>query len=175
MTTSKQTTLKSNTKPLIKLIKQDHENVKDLFSEFEKLHDKKNSNEKKTLIVNQICHELTLHSLAEEKIIYPIAREEINDTDLMDEADVEHAGAKNLIKELSSMDPSDSHYDAKVTVLKEYIEHHVKEEESKMLPKLEKSDIDGEGLAEKFIKFKEKHEKNNINSNSPKGKSSKST
>ena len=160
MTIAKQTSSKSTTKNLIMLIKEDHENVKDLFSEFEKLHEKQNNNDKKASIVNEICHKLTLHALAEEKIIYPVAREEINNNDLMDEADVEHAGAKNLIKELSGMDPSDSHYDAKVTVLKEYIEHHVKEEESQMLPKLEKADIDGEELAEKFIKFKEKHESN---------------
>jgi hypothetical protein len=88
-----------------------------------------------------------------------LAREEIKDTDLMDEADVEHAGAKNLIKELSKMNPDDSHYNAKVTVLKEYIEHHVKEEEKLMLPELEKASIDGEDLVEEVLKFKEKASK----------------
>ena len=75
----------------------------------------------------------------------------------MDEADEEHAGAKNLIKQLVNMDHEDSHYDAQVTVLKEYIEHHVKEEETIILPELKKSDIDGEELAEEVLKFKEQH------------------
>lgn len=150
------TTSKSSAKPLIKLLKEDHKKVKDLFAEFEESKNKKNS-KKKAEIVNQICHELTLHALAEEKIVYPVAREEIKDTDLMDEADEEHAGAKNLIKQLISMDPEESHYDAKVTVLKEYIEHHVKEEENIMLPELEKANIDGEELATEILEFKKEH------------------
>ena len=75
----------------------------------------------------------------------------------MDEADVEHAGAKELISQLQSMNPDDSHYDAKVIVLREYIEHHVNEEETKMFPKLVKSGIDGAEMAEEVIHFKEDH------------------
>ena len=155
--TKEHNSTKTNAKPLIKLLKADHDKVKALFDEFEKLHEKKNSNDKKAEIVKQICEELTLHALAEEAIVYPVARESIQDTDLMDEADVEHAGAKQLIKELEKMNPEDSHYDAKVTVLREYIEHHVKEEEGTMFPGLEKSGIDGEEMAEEIIQFKEDH------------------
>ncbi len=150
MSTSTQTSAKS----LIKLLKEDHHKVKILFDEFEELN-KKSSNDKKVQIVNRICQELTLHAMVEESIVYPIARESIDDMDLMDEAEVEHAGAKNLIKELEKMDPEDSHYDAKVTVLREYIEHHVKEEEGTMFPKLEKSGIAGKEVTEEIIQFKE--------------------
>ncbi len=150
------TTSKNSAKPLIKLLKEDHKKIKELFAEYEKLKEKENL-DKKAVIVNQICYELTLHALAEEKIVYPVARDAIKDTDIMDEADEEHAGAKNLIKQLATMDPEYSHYDAKVTVLKEYIEHHVKEEETIMLPELDKSNIDGEVLAEQIIQFKEEH------------------
>lgn len=145
-------------KPLIKLLKEDHDKVTALFEEFEELHEKKNSHAKKAELVSQICQELTLHTLVEEKIVYPLARESIDDADVMDEADVEHAGAKHLIKELEKMDPEDSHYDAKVTVLSEYIEHHVKEEEGVMFPKLEKAGIDGEEIAQEILQFKEKHQ-----------------
>ena len=147
----------NNVKPSIKSLKHDHKKVKELFAEFEELHANKGSNDQKAELVNRICKQLTIHTQLEEKIVYPIAREELNDMDLMDEADVEHAGAKKLIKELLTMDPDDSHYDAKVTVLKEYVEHHVKEEEKYMLPELEKSDIAGEELVEEVLKFKEKH------------------
>lgn len=155
--TKEHTSAKSNAKPLIKLLKADHDKVKALFEDFKKLHEKKSSNDKKAEIVKQICHELTLHALAEEAIVYPVARKSIQDTDLMDEADVEHAGAKGLIKELKKMNPEDSHYDAKVTVLSEYIEHHIKEEEGMMFPGLEKSGIDGEEMAEEIVQFKEDH------------------
>ena len=155
--TKEHTSTKSNAKPLIKLLKADHDKVKALFEDFKKLNEKKSSNDKKAEIVKKICQELTLHALAEEAIVYPVARESIQDVDLMDEADVEHAGAKQLIKELMKMNPEDSHYDAKVTVLSEYIEHHVKEEEGSMFPGLEKSGIDGEEMAEEVIQFKEDH------------------
>jgi len=97
---------------------------------------------------------LTLHALSEESIVYHAARDEMDD-DLMDEADVEHAGAKELISQLESMSAEDSHYDAKVTALREYIEHHVKEEEANKFPKLTESEIDGSEMAEEVIHFKE--------------------
>ncbi len=168
------TTSKNSAKPLIKLLKEDHKKVKELFAEYENLKEKKHI-DKKAEIVKQLCHELTLHALAEEKIVYPVARDAIKDTDIMDEADEEHAGAKNLIKQLVAMDPEDSHYDAKVTVLKEYIEHHVKVEETIMLPELEKSDIDGEVLAEKVIQFKDKHSSDEEIKSTKKSKDEKSS
>ncbi len=162
--------LKKPTKPsdmdVINLLKADHQKVKELFDEFEELHDKKNSNAKKMEIVKQLCQELTLHALAEESIVYPLTREAIKDDDLMDEADVEHAGAKELIAQLQTMSPEESHYDAKVTVLREYIEHHVKEEESEMFSQLRKSEINRERMAEELINFKEKNKKK-IESDNP--------
>jgi hemerythrin superfamily protein len=143
---------------VLKLLKADHAKVKKLFKDFEELKEKKNSNEKKGEIVQQICGELTLHAEAEEAVLYPAAREAIDDEDLMDEADVEHAGAKDLIAQLQAMSPDDDHYDAKVTVLSEYITHHVEEEETEMFPKIEKSDMDRQEVGEGIKQFKEEHE-----------------
>ena len=158
MTQAKNKSTKDKTADVIHLLKADHKKVKDLFEKFEDMQDKPNINEKKKEIVLQICQELTLHALAEEAIVYPIARKSIKDEDLMDEADVEHAGAKELIAQLEKMNPDDSHYNAKVTVLREYIEHHVKEEEGSMFPKLQKSDADREAMGEELIHFKEEYE-----------------
>ena len=169
MTATNRTTAKT----FIKLLKVNQDKVTSLFEEFEGLHEKKNSNDRKAELVNQICRELTLHTLVEEKIVYPLARKSIDDTDVMDEADVEHAGAKNLIKDLEKMDPDDSHYDAKVTVLSEYIKHHVKEEEATMFPELEKAGIDGEEIAQEVLQFKEKHQ--DSKSASPKSTAEKSS
>lgn len=155
----KATELQQNSNDVIKLLKADHQVVKELFAEYEELQEKKASKNKKAELVQQICEELTLHALAEEKVVYPVVRKAIKDDDLMDEADVEHAGAKKLIKELEKMSPEDSHYDAKVTVLREYIEHHVKEEEKQMFVQLKDSELDREELAQAVTEFKEKHKK----------------
>lgn len=92
--------------------------------------------------MEQVCNELKVHAQIEEEIFYPAVRDAIEDDDLLDEAEVEHAGAKDLITQLESMQPGDDLYDAKVTVLGEQIEHHVKEEESEMFPKAKKSKVD---------------------------------
>ncbi|WP_350282649.1 hemerythrin domain-containing protein [Nitrosomonas sp.] len=149
---------KAVTGDIVKLLKADHEKVKKLFEEFKDLIEKGNSKSKKEKIVKEICEELTLHALVEESIVYPAARDVIEDQILMDEADVEHAGVKELISQLQSMTPEDSHYDAKVIVLSEYVEHHVKEEEKTILPKLAKSEIDEKELAEEVIHFKEDYQ-----------------
>src|SRR3569832_2443518 len=110
----------------IDLLIDDHEKVKKLFKEFDKSKDKADPADKQAL-VEQICAELILHTEAEEQIFYPAARAALKDEDMFNEAEVEHASAKDLIAQLSAINPSDEMYDAKVTVLSEYIEHHVGE------------------------------------------------
>ena len=138
----------------ITLLMEDHKKVKKMFKDFEKLTAAGDT--EKSALVKNICAELTIHATAEEEIFYPAVREEIEDEDLMDEADVEHAGAKALIAELESMQPGDDHYDAKVTVLGEYIDHHVKEEEGEMFPQVKKSKVDTRALGAQIRQRKEK-------------------
>ena len=113
------------------------------------------SGEEKAAIVQQICMELTVHAELEEEFFYPAVREQIGDDDLMDEAEVEHAGAKDLIAQLESMEPDDDLYDAKVTVLGEQIDHHVKEEEGEMFPKVKKAKVDTSALGAEMASRKE--------------------
>ena len=137
----------------IELLTDDHEKVKGLFSEFEAIAGDDSNLEEKAVLVQQICQELIVHMAIEEEIFYPAARSAIDDDDLLDEAVVEHSSAKDLIEQLEAMTPDDDQYDAKVKVLKEYIEHHVKEEEEEMFPKIESSGLDleyyGEQLADR--------------------------
>lgn len=126
----------------IKLLKDDHKEVKTYFKQYEGLEDEA----EKQALADKICLALTVHAQIEEEIYYPAAREAIDDDDLLDEAEVEHASAKQLIAEIQAMKAGDRLFDAKVTVLGEYIDHHVEEEESEMFPESRDSDLDLKAL-----------------------------
>jgi len=125
----------------IELLKQDHREVEEMFEEYEDLREVGDEATKKQL-AQKICAALKVHTHLEEQIFYPAAREATSDNDLLDEAMVEHAGAKNLIAEIEVMDPADDLYDAKVRVLGEQIRHHVEEEEEELFSEVEDSDMD---------------------------------
>jgi hypothetical protein len=108
----------------ITLLKEDHREVAAWFEEYEQLEQEA----EKLALFNQIALALKVHTQIEEEILYPEERGDVED-DMLDEAYVEHDGAKKLIAEIEAMKPSDDFYDAKVKVLGEYIAHHVKEEE----------------------------------------------
>lgn len=138
----------------ISLLTEDHKKVKKLFKSYEQCS-KKDDVEGKLEIARQIFEELTIHTMIEEEIFYPAARAAIKDDDMLNEAKVEHATAKDLIAQLEEMDGDDPLYDAKITVLSEYIDHHVKEEESEMFPKAKKAKMDLEGLGVQMLERKE--------------------
>jgi hemerythrin superfamily protein len=137
----------------IAMLMADHKKVKKLFSDFNKLKEE-GSDEDKSAIVYQICNELKIHTELEEEIFYPAVRKAIDDSDLMDEALVEHAGAKDLIAQLEDASPDDDLYDAKVSVLGEQIDHHVKEEEGEMFPKAKKAKVDTDALGATMLRRK---------------------
>jgi hemerythrin superfamily protein len=122
----------------IGLLKHDHREVEEYFEQYEDLEDDADKAE----LSAKICQALKVHAQIEEEIFYPAAREATRDEDLLDEALVEHAGAKRLIEEIESMEVGDDLYDAKIRVLGEQIKHHVKEEEEELFPEAERSDMD---------------------------------
>ena len=136
------------------LLTRDHAEVKKLFKEYEKLADAEADGDERQALAAKICTMLTVHATVEEEIFYPAAREADVESDLLDEAEVEHASAKDLIAQLESMGPDDELYDAKVTVLGEYIDHHVQEEENEMFPKCRKADMDLAELAQQLSERK---------------------
>ena len=129
------------------LLTRDHAEVKKLFKQYEKMADAEADGEERQALAQQICAMLTVHATVEEEIFYPAAREAEVESDLLDEAEVEHASAKDLIAQIESMGPDEELYDAKVKVLGEYIDHHVQEEEGEMFPKCRKADMDLADLA----------------------------
>jgi hemerythrin superfamily protein len=128
------------------LLKADHDKVKALFQEFDAIKGKYGQDRRKNDLVDEICFELTLHTMLEEEIFYPALREAIDDEDLIDEADVEHAGARELIGQLEIMVPGDDHYDATVTVLGEEIAHHFEKEEGELFEAARDAGIDLDDL-----------------------------
>lgn len=114
----------------LELLSSDHRKVEDLFEQFEEL--KEEDDASRVAIAQRICSELTVHAQVEEDLFYPWLRENLDDTDKVAEALVEHTTAKQLIAEIQPVGEPDEEYDAKVKVLSEYIKHHVKEEENEI-------------------------------------------
>ncbi|MES2740311.1 MAG: hemerythrin domain-containing protein [Pseudomonadota bacterium] len=141
----------------ISLLRADHQKVRQLFTEFEAIKDDQEQVDLKAELVEQLCFELTIHTLVEEELFYPAVRAEIGD-ELVDEAEAEHAGAKDLISQLEQMEASDAQYDATVLVLNERVEQHITQEESDMFPKAKKAGLDLEQLGEQIAQRKEKIE-----------------
>lgn len=108
----------------IALLKADHRKVEDLFEKFESAR----GADRKKALAQEICTELCVHATIEEEIFYPACKGKVED-DQMNEAYVEHDGAKVMIAEVLASSPDDEFYDAKMKVLSEEIKHHVKEEE----------------------------------------------
>ena len=135
-------------KDAIALLKADHRKVEDLFEKFESA----SKSDQKRKLAEQICNELKVHATIEEELFYPALRGAIDD-DLLDEAYVEHDGAKVLINDILASAPDAEFYDAKVTVLSEDIKHHVKEEEQRggMFSQAKDSSVDLVALGEQMM------------------------
>lgn len=140
----------------IALLTQDHKDVKKLFKQYDKMVEEGAEDDERQALASQICTMLTVHATIEEEIFYPAARDALEEQDLLDEAEVEHASAKDLIAQIEAGSPStDDLYDAKVKVLGEYIDHHVKEEEGEMFAQARKSDMDLAALGEELMARKQ--------------------
>lgn len=132
----------------VALLKADHRKVEELFAKFEAAK----GDGRKQALAEEICMELTVHTKIEEDIFYPACEGKV-EADLLKEAYVEHDGAKVLIAEIEAGGPDDEFYEAKVKVLSEQIEHHVKEEEQRvegMFAQARKAGLDMDALGEQM-------------------------
>ncbi|KAF3996326.1 hemerythrin domain-containing protein [Glaciimonas immobilis] len=137
----------------IAMLVADHENVKAKFQQIEKLDE--GALRAKKILAEEICAALTVHCIIEEEIFYPAARDAAKDgPDLVNEAIIEHASAKELIEQIKIMEPDDELFDAKVKVLSEQIAHHVLEEETEMFPQVKKSQLNLVALRDQMLERK---------------------
>jgi hemerythrin superfamily protein len=136
-------------KDAIELLINDHKEVKKDFKKFEEFGDRAYVSKKK--LAEKICLALKVHTLIEEEIFYPaVKKSAAQGEELINEAVVEHASAKELIAQIESMSAESELFDAKIKVLSEQIDHHVEEEEGQMFPQAKKADIDLAALGEKM-------------------------
>jgi hemerythrin superfamily protein len=148
--TRKSGSRKRSPRDAIALLKADHKEVKAMVEQFKKSR----SESTQAKLAQQICAALKAHSQIEEEIFYPAAREALKKGgELIDEAEVEHTSVKELIAKIEGGSAGDDLWEAEVKVLGEYVNHHVKEEEGEIFPKVRKTRLDlralGEQLAER--------------------------
>ena len=165
----------------IELLMADHRTVEDLFEQYES--EKESDEDTRRAIAAQICGELSVHAQVEEEIFYPWLRENLEKMEMLEEAYVEHQGAKDLIAQIESAGEIDDAFNAKVKVLGEYIKHHVKEEEQEIFPEIrsKKDELDelgqeiaarkGELMEELGLGAEESEEDDEADSEQPPGKS----
>ncbi len=137
----------------IELLKHDHREVESMFKQL----DAEEESRGKIEIAQHICLSLIVHSTIEEEIFYPAAREALDEEDreMVAEANVEHSSLKQLIEEIRGSGPEDEMLEARLTVLKEYVQHHVKEEENELMPAVKKTGLDLDALGEELMERKE--------------------
>jgi hemerythrin superfamily protein len=143
----------------LELLKHDHDEVDEMFKQFEEIKDNGDDAEKERLVA-QICDALTIHAQIEETIFYPAARRALQEKgqDLLDEAAVEHQTLKDIIGRLEMAPTSDPLYDAGVKVLSEYVKHHVKEEENELFPKVRQVNLDLRAIGQQLAQRKQELE-----------------
>ena len=136
----------------VDLLNAEHQEVAELFDAFEA-----SETDEQQALAQQICQKLTVHAQIEEEILYPAAKDALDpdDVDLVNEAAVEHATVKDLIVKIEAMDATDEPYKATVTVLGEYVKHHVEEEETELFPLLQDSDLDLDEMGAKLASRKQ--------------------
>jgi len=136
------------------VLKVDHAEAKKLFRQFEKLR-KSEDNDGMRHVAQVACKALAVHAQIEEEIFYPALREAPEADDALDEAEVEHSHIKELVQQIEEAQPGDELFDARFTVLAEYVEQHVKEEESTIFAKARKAGCDLIALGEQLLARKE--------------------
>ena len=136
----------------IAVLKADHRKVEELFGKFQSA-----SKGSKRNIAEQICNELKVHCMIEEELFYPTLRGKIEE-DTLNEAYVEHDGAKILVNDIMPGGPDDEFYEAKVKVLAEEVKHHVREEERReegMFAQARNTDVDLVELRDRMLQRKQ--------------------
>jgi iron-sulfur cluster repair protein YtfE (RIC family) len=136
----------------IDLLKSDHREVESLFD----LYDDTKAGDERHEIARRVCAALLIHMEIEEAIFYPAAREATGDDDILNEAESEHAGAKDIIVKLGNLQPNTAEFDGLIKKLKIEIEHHIDDEENELFPEVYASELNIESVGKRLAEMKKK-------------------
>jgi len=139
----------------IDLLDADHLAVHGLFQAYRELVRAKATPLQRRALAEEICMELTIHARLEEELFYPAVRESLQDDDLLDEAEEEHGSAREFIAQILCTPAEDALYDAKVAVLSEYVERHVRNEREQVFNRVLATGLDLQSLARSLTTRKE--------------------
>ena len=149
MPSKKQSEKQDKSQDAIQLLRQDHDEVRKMFEEFESADE-----DRKFELAAEICQALTVHSTIEEEIFYPQVRAAINAEDLMSEAEIEHDSIKQLIERVQTGEVDEIQLTAMMKVMNEYVNHHVNEEQRKIFPRVRRAELDLEAMGRELLERK---------------------
>jgi hemerythrin-like domain-containing protein len=133
----------------------EHDTLRALLRDLDALSGQTDDDERKAELVDDLCHELTVHAMIEEELFYPALRLGGGVDGLVDDAETEHAGVRELVSRLEVLYPGDEHFDTTVTVLAEEVLAHIDKEESRLFDAARACGVDLDELGEQLAARKE--------------------
>lgn len=147
--------MKKKSPDAIDLLDADHLSVHALFESYRELVRTRADALQRRALAEEICMELTIHARLEEELFYPAVRECLRDDDLLDESEEQHGSQREFIAQILAGSPEDELYDARVAVLAEYVERHVRQEREQVFNRVLASRLDLQSLARSLTIRKE--------------------
>ena len=147
--------MKKQAPDAIDLLDADHLTVHGLFESYRELVRTAAPALQRRALAEEICMELTIHARLEEELFYPAVRDALNDEDLLDEAEEQHGSQREFVAQILATAPEDPLYDARVAVLSEYVERHVRQEREQVFNRVLASRMDLQSLARSLTIRKE--------------------
>ena len=147
--------MKKQAPDAIDLLDADHLAVHALFQAYRELVRKHAPPLKRRALAEEICMELTIHARLEEELFYPALREALRHDELHDEAEDQHGSQREFVAQILAAQPEDPLYDAKVAVLQEYVERHVRQEREQVFNRALASRMDLQALGRSITVRKE--------------------
>lgn len=147
--------MKKQSPDAIDLLDADHLAVHALFESYRELVRSNASAPQRRALAESICMELTIHARLEEELFYPAVREALDDEELLDESEAQHGSQREFIAQILAAQGEDELYDARVAVLAEYVERHVRQEREMVFNRVLASRIDLQSLARSLTIRKE--------------------
>lgn len=147
--------MKKQAPDAIDLLDADHLAVHGMFDTYRQLVRTRAPALQRRALAEEICMELTIHARLEEELFYPAVREQLGDDGLLDEAEDAHGSQRELVAQILASGAEDELYDARVTLLAEYVERHVCKEREEVFNRLAAARLDLQSLARRIAQRKE--------------------